>query len=531
MSEITRRDLLELSAAAAVIRSIGAVARVSDKSPQPSASQPTIEVYTNTLSAAAGDNVTIHVSTTARHFNVQMARVGVEETIVWTRANLTGAFHPTPDDAWENGCRWPVSTSLAIPAAWKSGYYEIKVTTADPGTNADARAFVVVRASRPTAKILFVLATNTYGAYNDYGGASLYVQKKTGIPGDWGDDGEYQISFERPWPPGFLWKPDGWQVEEWLSSKGWGAFYAHVDKETGFPFWCRCAGFHNWERVMVRWLEQKGYEVDYAVSSDLELHPELLPRYRLMITAGHDEYWSWGMRDTVEQFIGEGGNVCFFSGDIAFWQVRYAHNGNRMICYKHDYQKDPYFDTDKTRMTATCWSSDFIHHPVSSMTGMDPMYAGNDTLHRSAARGYLVYRPEHWIFNGTGLVFGDVLGHNSAIVQYETDGCPIRFESGLPYPASDFECPSSLEILGMVPVRSAWSSQTADQWTKSLRVTAGNTRPEAIERLTHVHAVMSTFTKKGTVFCAGTCDWTSGLTGKDPAVERITKNLLDRLSV
>jgi hypothetical protein len=257
MTEITRRELLQITAAAALTRSANAAARASDDLPRVSPSQPTIEVYTNTLSTAPGDEVTIHVSTTARFFNVQIARVGIEETIVWTRANLAGAFHPTPDDAWENGCRWPVSTSLAIPATWKSGYYEIKVTPSDPGANADARAFVVVRATRPTAKILLVLATNTYGAYNDYGGASLYVKKKTGMPDKW-SNGEYRISFQRPWSPGFLWKPDGWQAREFVSRmlQNPEGFHYQVDKETGFPFWCRCAGFHNWERVMVRWLEQ-----------------------------------------------------------------------------------------------------------------------------------------------------------------------------------------------------------------------------------------------------------------------------------
>src|SRR5262249_7478687 len=123
---------------------------------------------------------------------------------------LHGVFHPTPDDAWEKGCRWPVSARLKIPADWKSGYYQIKAITADEGEpSKEFYAFVVVRAKQPTAKILLVLATATYGAYNTYGGASLYY-RKDGKPGTgiMGDAGEHKISFQRPWMPGFLWKPE-----------------------------------------------------------------------------------------------------------------------------------------------------------------------------------------------------------------------------------------------------------------------------------------------------------------------------------
>jgi len=41
---------------------------------------------------------------------------------------------------------------------------------------------------------------------------------------------------------------------------------------------------------------------------------------------------------------------------------------------------------------------------------------------------------------------------------------------------------------------------------------------------------MGIYTAGGTVFCAGTTDWTNGLKGRDAVVEQVTKNLLNRLS-
>ena len=43
------------------------------------------------------------------------------------------------------------------------------------------------------------------------------------------------------------------------------------------------------------------------------------------------------------------------------------------------------------------------------------------------------------------------------------------------------------------------------------------------------HAVLGTYTRGGTVFTCGSTDWSHGLRGRDPIVERITRNVLDRL--
>ncbi len=43
-------------------------------------------------------------------------------------------------------------------------------------------------------------------------------------------------------------------------------------------------------------------------------------------------------------------------------------------------------------------------------------------------------------------------------------------------------------------------------------------------------AVLGCYTRGGTVFTTGCTEWVRGLEGRDPAVERITRNVLDRLS-
>ena len=70
--------------------------------------------------------------------------------------------------------------------------------------------------------------------------------------------------------------------------------------------------FDRWERDFVEWAEAAGYALDYCANSDLEWHPELLDNYRLVLSVGHDEYWSAPMRDHLEAYIAAGGNAAFF---------------------------------------------------------------------------------------------------------------------------------------------------------------------------------------------------------------------------
>ena len=50
--------------------------------------------------------------------------------------------------------------------------------------------------SAPTASILLALSTNTWHAYNDFGGRNLYT-------------GGTHVSLQRPMSPGYLYKPLG----------------------------------------------------------------------------------------------------------------------------------------------------------------------------------------------------------------------------------------------------------------------------------------------------------------------------------
>ena len=101
--------------------------------------------------------------------------------------------------------------------------------------------------------------------------------------------------------------------------------------------------FRSWELPSCQWAEKAGYATRLRVNSDLEFRPELLKHYKLVLSVGHDEYWSAPMRDNLEKFIAGGGNVAFFSGNTCCWQVRSEDNGRCAGVLEAGVRDDPLF--------------------------------------------------------------------------------------------------------------------------------------------------------------------------------------------
>ena len=452
----------------------------ADQSPPPPLF---VEGYTDQLSYAPGEVVAFHLSTSAATASLRIERLGPNPQTVWKQQDIAGSQHAIPDRASSDGCNWPVSATVTVPDTWKSGVYRATLNVSDKGgrylhrnvRSASTRILFVVRSADPGAhsKILLQLATNTYVAYCNWGGHSLYsFHDRDGIQG-------HRVSFDRP-------------IDDRLYLK--------------------------WEDHFIRWAEANGYVIDYAVNTDLEFHPEMLSKYRLVLSVGHDEYWSSPMRDHLEKFIADGGNAAFFSGNTCCWQVRSEDQGRALTCWKQWYNLDPIFRVGDQRRLSTLWSHHLVDRPENQLTGVGFLWGGYHRSHGQFMDGpasFRVHRPNHWVFANTNLKREDRFGAENTIVGYECDGCELEWRDGLPFPTNRDGTPKSFKVLGTCPAK--WAPEDS-YWYDRFPID-------------HVGAaVMGIYTQGGTVFTAGTTDWAHGLTGGDPKVIQITKNILDRLS-
>jgi hypothetical protein len=441
-----------------------------------------VEGYAGRVSYQPGEEASLHISTSAAAYSLEIARIGVAREVVMTKSGLKGAAHSVPENASSHGCGWPASLTFKIPDDWKSGYYQAVLRVSDNGgpyvqrnrRTAEGNCFFIVRSGRPgeRAKILLQLSSNTYNAYNIWGGFSLYsFNARARVQG-------HRVSFLRP----------------------------------------PASQYPTWEQPFVAWAEGNGYVIDYCANSDLEFHPELLSHYKLVLSVGHDEYWSAKMRDHLEAFIGQGGNVAFFSGNTCCWQVRSEEDGQALTSWKQWYNLDPVYPTADHRLLTTLWSHHLVGRPENQLTGVGFLFGGYHRSHGQFMDGkasYTVHRPEHWLFEGTKLKAGDDFGGQDTIVGYECDGCEFKIENGLPVPTGRDGTPKNFVILASCPAR--WHPDDAFWYERFDQQRVGA-------------SVVGVYNRGGTVFTCGSTDWAHGLRGKDPAVEQITRNVLNRLS-
>lgn len=500
-----------------------------------------VEGYCGSLSYAPGERLTIHASCTAPTFTARIERWGARREEVWASGPLDGVAHPLPDDADANGCRWPAAVELDVPVALRSGFYVVTLHAANaPADRATGHACFVVRAGATRARQLLVVATNTYNAYNSWGGRSLYTGGKA-------------VSFRRPLGRGMIDRAPT-ERDDRKARPRWRGEEPDVDGETyqtyrfanGLPGFMGSAGWFTYERRFVEWIEAQGVELDYAISADLE-DPTTTDGYDLVFGVGHDEYWTPGGRDTVEAFVSGGGTYASLSGNTMFWQVRLedrdgGSGGDTMVCHKYSAHRTD----DRGPATTGMWCDPIAERPESAFLGASSAYGLYSRFGKATPRGcagFTVYRDDHWLLAGSGLRYGDVLGADHGVLGYETVGCRIAFDDvQLPVRAGGDDTPEDLEIVAFSPS----SNLAMGEYPKSIAALEdqgdlefiatrlyGGTDDASLARVRHGNAVMLVARPYGEaggeVITIGSTDWVFGYDAPaDPAVEAVTRNIVDR---
>ena len=503
-----------------------------------------VEAYCGRLSYQPGQVAALHVSCTTDRFDVEVHRWGATREPVWAAKNVSGDAYATPADADAHGCDWPVAVEIPVGIDWRSGFYHVTLTAQGaPADRAVFHAGFIVRAAETRARALLVTATNTYHAYNTWGGRSLYTGGK-------------QVSFRRPFSRGTIMRdeierddrksrPTRWGEEPDVNGDIFSAFRI----ANNYPPSCGSTGWFHFERRFVEWAELDGAVFDMAASSDLEEHPDVLDGYDLVISIGHDEYWSTGQRAALDRYVAAGGNLASFSGNTCFWQVRLDRDANGepsgYVCHKYSaHESDPVMGTAEQRTMSGMWADPVVGHPETALLGAGSAWGLYNRFGTATARGsgaFTVYRDDHWLFEGTDLRYGDLLGAADAVVGYETVGCRITFdEYQLPIAAGGDGTPADIEIVAFTPSSNlgmgdypASISALDDQGDLEFVASRlhGRLDDDSVARHRYGNAVMVVSRPfgptGGEVVTVGTTDWVFGL-ARDAAVGQVTRNVLRR---
>ncbi|MBR8841185.1 MAG: DUF4082 domain-containing protein, partial [Stigonema ocellatum SAG 48.90 = DSM 106950] len=269
--------------------------------------------YAGATSVNKGGTLPIKVSlAVAGNFTIEIYRLGYYGgnggRFILSSGTLTGITQPacTITDTNTNlvECNWSTSYTLQVSTSWTTGVYIAKLIDQTSGTQ--SQVWFVVRDDSSTSAVLFQSSFNTFLAYSNTGGYSLYgfnsVNGQAGL----------KVSYDRP--------------------------FSETTNQTG--------EFNNllrWEYNMIRWLESQSYDVSYVTNVDVHSDSSLtlLKKHKVFLSVGHDEYWSIDERNNVQNARDAGVNLGFFSANSAYWRVRFENSktissgANRvMVCYK-----------------------------------------------------------------------------------------------------------------------------------------------------------------------------------------------------
>lgn len=499
--------------------------------------------YTDSLAYPPGANVRLYVCSSVESYRLEIMRDGGGARPVLEREIRGARWQDTPEQCSVTGCGWTPSLEFRVGEDWPSGAYRITLTAQGPGGELSTHHLFIVRplAGAKAHRILQVAATATWTAYNTWGGSNHYQ----GITGPKRNQYATRVSLERPWCRGFTVLPqDAPRVPLEVSPPpDVGLRYPHLEWAFahGYSNKYASAGWASYDRHFLRWAEGAGFAVDLASQHELHFNPDILDGYPCVAFVGHDEYWTWEMRDAIDRYVERGGRVARFAGNF-MWQIRLEGAGRAQVCYKYRAQaEDPVYRSADPSRTSGSWEAPETGRPGASTFGLNAtqgLYAGWGGCAPRGVRGFPVYRPEHWAFAGTGLCYGDLLGAEGHAFGYEVDGLDYVIRGGLPEPTESSGAPPGLEILALgmsslkeeratVPLDDRFLSDEDAKYVA--RILLGDGGDPAVDRVKRGAGMIVNFARgRGEVFHAGSCEWVAALSRGDPMVERVTMNVLTR---
>ena len=501
--------------------------------------------YTDALAYPPGATVHLFVCSTAPEFRLEIMRDGATARPVLEREVRGARWQETPEQCSVAGCGWAPSLEFQVGADWPSGAYRITLTAEGPAAGEALRAhhLFIVRplAGAKPQRILQVAASATWTAYNTWGGSNHYQ----GITGPTRNQYATTVSLERPWCRGFVVLPDDAPRVplEVSPPPGAGPRYPHMEWAfaRGYSNKYASAGWASYDRHFLRWAEGAGFEIDLASQHELHFNPEILEGYSCVVFVGHDEYWTWEMRDAIDRYVERGGRVARFAGNF-MWQIRLEKAGRAQVCYKYRARaEDPVYRSADPSRTSGSWEAREIGRPGAATFGLNAtngLYTGWGMCAPRGVRGFPVYRPDHWAFAETGLCYGDLLGTEGHAFGYEVDGLDYVIRDGLPEPTATSGAPAGLQILALgmsslkeerrvVPLDDRFLSDDDAKYVAETLL--GEATDAAVDRVKRGAGMIVCFARgRGEVFHAGSCEWVAALLKRDPMVEHVTANVLRR---
>jgi N,N-dimethylformamidase len=313
-----------------------------------------LEIHTDRWCYGDGEAIKLYVSDSEEAvLRLSLFDILGRDTLIRNRT-LHGQYQALPEKVSVRGTGWEVSAKIKVETDWPGGWYVLRVENEQFVRHTS----VFIRPdSQSVKKLALLLSTNTWNAYNPWGGQSLYSPNYTS-----------RVSFLRPQPLADPYLPDSYENHQ--------LYFQSARKDA----------------YLAALVDSLGYEFDAYPISYLQTHPEWLQRYEVLTISTHAEYWSEEMIAGLNAYLEQGGNFLSFSGNTAAYVSYYDPDSAHLTVFKDVGPNQwKYRDSAGFRPFGTEYSYDGFHS-----------YAPYEVLVDSS-----------WVWAGTGLQKGDLIGERS----------------------------------------------------------------------------------------------------------------------
>jgi len=273
-------------------------------------------------------------------------------------------------EPWLYGYNYAIHSEIHLPQILLSGVYYI-----------EKKIPIVIKSPMP-ASVTVVFPSNTINAYNSCGGKSLYGFNSTnGV-------GSSVVSFLRP-------------------------MFEQSEEE-------RCNECLKWFSSL------PDFSFKYISDIDMDNYASFSGS-KVLVIAGHSEYWTRAARNNFDRFVEEGKHVVLLSGNSMWWQVRYSNDHNQLICYR-DFGQDP--ESDPLLKTVR-WVDPVLNFPITRSIGSDFDHGGYGLKPDNGWNGFKIVNAASPLLEGLSLHRGDIISvpsdecDGALINGFDADGFPL----------------------------------------------------------------------------------------------------------
>ena len=330
------------------------------KPPLPSCSKVFIDGYTDKTSYVPGDVVNVYIE------SMSFLECGLNVYDVRGRLAFISdaSLYPqnvSKTEPWKYGFNLSIFSEITLPQDLASGVYFI-----------EKQIPLIVKSPDP-ADVTVVFPVNTITAYNASGGKSLYGFNSSEYKGS------QIVSFLRP-------------------------LYDETEED-------RCNECLKWFPSMS--------DVKIKYVSDMDLDDYASFGYsKVLVVAGHSEYWTRRARHNFDNFVAAGGHSVLLSGNSMWWQVRYSDTRDQLICYR-----DATLDPEPNQMMKTIlWTDPSLDFSIVKSIGADFNGGGYGLKTDNGWNGFKIANPNSPLLEGLNLKRGDII----SVPSDECDGAPIK---------------------------------------------------------------------------------------------------------